>query len=94
MNYSLEFHPKALKEWNSLNQSIKIQFHKKLLERLGVPRIPKDKLSGFENVYKIKLKSVGYRMAYEVIDEKIVVRVITVGKRENDKVYNSLKNRI
>jgi len=94
MTYSLEFHPKALKEWKGLNQSIKIQLHKKLRERLQNPKVPKDKLSGFENVYKIKLRTVGYRLAYEVKDKEIVVYVVSVGKRENNKIYDSLKDRI
>ena len=66
MNYSLEFKPKALKEWNKLNSTIKSQFKKKLEERLANPKVPKDKLSGYENVYKIKLRNLGYRLAYEV----------------------------
>lgn len=91
MSYSLEFNPKALKEWSKLNSTIKEQFKKKLKERLENPRIPKDKLSGFENVYKIKLKNIGYRLAYEVKDEQIVVLVLTVGRRENNEVYKNLK---
>ena len=94
MIYSLEFHPKALKEWKSLNQSIKEQLQKKLKKRLQKPKVIKDKLSGFENVYKIKLKTVGYRLAYEVKESEIVVYVISVGKRENNKVYDALKERI
>ena len=93
MSYFLDFHPKALKEWKNLNQSLKIQFHKKLKERLENPRVPKDKLSGYENVYKIKLRTVGYRLAYEVKDEEIIVLVLSVGKRENDKIYKILKDR-
>lgn len=94
MNYSLEFHPKALKEWKNLNQPIKVQFHKKLKERLENPRVPKDKLSGYDNVYKIKLRNIGYRLAYEVKEEEIVVYVVSVGKRENSKVYNNLCSRM
>lgn len=94
MTYSLEFHPKALKEWKALDQSIKEQLHKKLKQRLHNPKIPKDKLSGFKNVYKIKLRTIGYRLAYEVQDEQIVIYVVSVGKRENNKVYDALKDRI
>lgn len=94
MSYSLDFHPKALKEWKNLNYSIKVQFHKKLKERLENPRVQKDKLSGYENFYKIKLRNVGYRLAYEVKDEKIVIYVVSVGKRENNKIYDNLTNRI
>lgn len=91
MSYSLEFNPKALKEWSKLNSTIKEQFKKKLKERLENPRVPKDKLSGFDNVYKIKLRNIGYRLAYEVKDEQVVVLVLTVGRRENNEVYKNLK---
>jgi mRNA interferase RelE/StbE len=93
MSYELEFHPQALKEWKNLGETIKEQFKKKLKERLENPKIPKDKLVGFDTVYKIKLKSFGYRLAYEVIDERVVVIVLAVGKRENNKVYNALHSR-
>ena len=94
MSYSLEFKPKALKEWKKLDHSIKLQFHKKLKERLITPRVPHDKLSGFPNVYKIKLRSSGFRLAYEVIDEKVVVMVLSVGKRENNDVYDEIEKRM
>lgn len=93
MSYELEFHPQALKEWKNLGETIKEQFKKKLKERLENPKVPKDKLVGFDTVYKIKLKSFGYRLAYEVIDERVVVIVLAVGKRENNKVYNALHSR-
>lgn len=66
MSYNLDFKPKALKEWSKLNAPIKKQFQKKLKERLENPKVPKDKLSGYENIYKIKLRSSGFRLAYEV----------------------------
>ena len=94
MNYNLEFKPKALKEFKKLDNSIKEQFKNKLKERLINPKVPKDKLSGFANVYKIKLKMAGYRLAYEVIDDRLVVLVLSVGKRENNQIYKKLKNRL
>ena len=94
MTYNLEFKPKALKEWSKLGSTIKEQFKNKLKERLENPRVEKDKLSGYENVYKIKLRSSGFRLAYEVKDLEIVVYVVSVGKRENNKVYENLKDRI
>lgn len=86
MSYELEFMPKALKEWHKLDSSAQAQCKKKLKERLANPKVPKDKLSGFENVYKIKLKSLGYRLAYEVIETRLVVLVLVVGKGENNAV--------
>jgi mRNA interferase RelE/StbE len=93
MNYELHFKPKALKEWKKLNSSIKEQFSKKLKERLEHPKVSKDRLKGYENVYKIKLRNVGYRLAYEVKDEELIVLVLSVGKRENNSVYENLKAR-
>lgn len=93
MTYNLEFKPQALKEWNKLGSTIKEQFKKKLEERLENPKVEKDKLSGYENVYKIKLKTAGYRLAYQVKDKEIVVLVLSVGKREKDKIYKNLKDR-
>lgn len=93
MTYNLEFKPQALKEWSKLGSTIKEQFKKKLEERLENPKVEKDKLSGYENVYKIKLKTAGYRLAYQVKDEEIVVLVLSVGKRKKDKIYKNLKDR-
>lgn len=81
MIYKLKFTKYSNKEWEKLNSTIKEQFKKKLKERLENPKVPKDKLSGFENIYKIKLRSVGYRLAYEVKDQEVVVLVLSVGKR-------------
>ena len=92
MTYYLDFKPKALKEWKKLDCSIKEQFHKKLKKRLQNPRVLTDKLSGYDNVYKIKLRSSGFRLAYEVKDEEIVVLVLKVGKR--DKFYELLRKNL
>ena len=93
MSYELEFLPSALKEWQKLDNSIKVQFKKKLSERLENPKVTKDKLRGYEGVYKIKLRDVGYRLAYQVKDDEIVVLVLVVGKRENNEVYEMLKDK-
>ena len=89
MHYSLTFKPKALKEWHKLDNSIKEQLKKKLKERLKRPEVQSDKLSGFEHIYKIKLRNSGFRLAYEVQNELLVVLVIKIGKR--DKFYNNLE---
>ena len=91
MSYELEFLPSALKEWQKLDNSIKVQFKKKLSERLENPKVTKDKLRGYEDVYKIKLRDVGYRLAYQVKDDEIVVLVLVVGKRENNESIRDAK---
>lgn len=93
MTYKLKFLPVALKEWEKLGVPIRNQFKKKLAARLENPRVPADKLSGYDSVYKIKLRSAGYRLVYEVVDNELIVYVLAVGKRDKGKVYASLKNR-
>ena len=51
MIYELEFLPSALKDWRKLDNSINVQFKKKLSERLENPKVVKDKLRGYEDVY-------------------------------------------
>lgn len=93
MTYKLKFLPSAKKEWDNLDSSIKSQFKNKLIKCLENPHVVANKLRGFEAAYKIKLRSAGYRLVYEVDDKEIIVFVIAVGKRENNAVYNKAKNR-
>jgi len=93
MTYKLEFLPSAHKEWNKLGHTLREQFKKKLGERLKLPRVSADALHGMPNCYKIKLKASGYRLVYQVIDERVVVSVLAVGKRERSSVYDAARNR-
>ena len=93
MTYKLKFLPSALKEWKKIDENIRNQFKKKLNERLQNPRVASACIRGFKNHYKIKLKNVGYRLVYEVIDEEICVLVIAVGRRDKDAVYRKMKER-
>ena len=94
MTYKLIFIKKSQKEWKKLNAPIREQFKKKLEKRLESPHVLHDKLSGFPNVYKIKLRSSGFRLAYEVVDEKVIVVVLSVGKREDNAVYDEIGKRM
>jgi len=94
MSYSLRFHELALKEWKRLDSTIQEQFKKKLRERLENPRISSAALSGMKDCYKIKLRTVGYRLVYRVDDDIIYVTVISVGKRERLQVYLNAENRL
>ena len=93
MTYKLKFLPSAQKEWKKLAPPIQKQFKNKLKERLINPRNIASQLRGFKDVYKIKLRSVGYRLVYEVDDTEIVIYVIAVGKRERGLVYNKAEKR-
>lgn len=92
--YTLEFDERALKEWQKLGDTAKTQFKKKLAKVLQNPHIIANRLSGRQNLYKIKLRSVGYRLVYQVEDDKVVVFVIAVGKREKNAVYDTAEERL
>jgi len=94
MIYKLGFHQSAKKEWEALDQQIQKQFKKKLTERLKQPRVESSRLNGMTDCYKIKLRSVGYRLVYQVVDEQLIISVVAVGKRERNKAYKAAIKRI
>ena len=94
MTYKLKFLPAAKKEWDKLAEPLKKQFKKKLAERLENPHVPSAKLRGYDSVYKIKLRTAGYRLAYEVVDNEIVIYVLAVGKRDKNAIYKKLASRL
>jgi len=94
MTYKLDFKKSAWKEWQKLGSTLQQQFKKKLVERLENPHVPASKLSGAENMYKIKLRQSGYRLVYQVKDDVIVVTVLAVGKRERSDVYLTATKRL
>ncbi|KVC85198.1 addiction module antitoxin [Burkholderia ubonensis] len=87
MTFELAFLEPALREWKRLDRTVRDQFKSKLAERLENPRIPSAKLHGHPDRYKIKLRSAGYRLVYEVRDTEVIVLVVAVGRRERDAVY-------
>jgi Cytotoxic translational repressor of toxin-antitoxin stability system len=49
---------------------------------------------GCHDCYKIKLKSSGYRLVYQVRDEVVMVFVVAIGKREKSAVYHDADKRL
>ena len=94
MTYKLGFHQSAKKEWDALDQPIQKQFKNKLAERMKQPHVESARLNGMTDCYKIKLRSIGYRLVYQVIDEQLIVSVVAVGKREKNKAYKAAIKRI
>jgi len=93
MTYELGFLEDALKEWRKLDNVVRAQFKKRLIERLESPRVPSARLAGHPDRYKIKLRSLGYRLVYEVRDSQLLVVVVAVGKRERNAVYKAAEVR-
>jgi len=91
MSYKLKFLPSALKEWRKLAPEIREKLKKQLGRRLENPHIDSTRIRGYKHHYKIKLRSAGYRLIYEVEEKEIAVYVICVGRR--DTIYKILKKR-
>ncbi|ABX23039.1 type II toxin-antitoxin system RelE/ParE family toxin [Salmonella enterica subsp. diarizonae] len=94
MTYELEFDPRALKEWQKLGETVKKQFRKKLVDVLSNPRVESARLRELPDCYKIKLKTSGYRLVYQVQDDVVLVVVIAIGKREKSAVYRQADKRL
>ena len=94
MTYRLQFDPRALKEWDKLGHTVKDALRNKLKKVIQAPRIEKNKLVGLADCYKIKLRSDGYRLVYQVQDNVLVVLVIAIGKREKNTAYDKARVRI
>jgi mRNA interferase RelE/StbE len=86
--FDLEFHVLALKEWEKLDGSIREQFKKALEKRVINPHVISAKLNhDLANFYKIKLRTTGYRLVYEVVEHRLVIFIIAVGKRDKEITY-------
>jgi mRNA interferase RelE/StbE len=94
MTYELEFLRDSWKEWENLDSTLKARFKKKLAERLENPRVESSRLHGLPDCYKIKLRRSGYRLVYQVEDQRLVVLVVAVGKRERNLVYETASKRL
>ena len=94
MRYELAFHPDALDEWRRLDKAVAEQLKKKLAERLASPVLPSARISGGVDLYKIKLRTVGFRLVYQVQGKLLTVLVLSVGKRERNAAYKSALGRL
>ena len=96
--YNFEFHPEAKEELKRLNNSIQILFTKKLKQILNAPEIGiklgnknKLKLAGLKKVYFNNKK---HRIVYEIIEDKVMIYIVAIGKREEMEVYRKADSRV
>jgi mRNA interferase RelE/StbE len=75
-----------------LDPYVQKQLKLHLKKRLQNPRVASTKRKGHADLYKIKLRSMGYRLAYLVEDQEISIYVICVARR--DKIYEILPHRL
>ena len=96
--YHFEFHPEAKVELGKLNHSIQILFTKKLKQILNAPELGVAlgnknnlNLTGLRKVYFNNKK---HRIVYETIEEKVMIYIVAVGKREEMDVYKKASSRV
>lgn len=94
MSYTVKFREDAVKEWNRLDRAVQQQFAQKLKKLSENPHISSARLHNLNNCYKIKLRTSGFRLVYEVIDNILLITVISVGKRERSEVYEMARHRL
>lgn len=89
MTYELKFIPSAKKEWDKLDNSVKQMFKKALAKRLINPIVPAAKLRDLPiDCYKIKLRTIGYRLIYTIENNELILLVLTINRR--DVAYDKL----
>jgi mRNA interferase RelE/StbE len=96
--YKIEFHEDVRKDLKELGNSTAALVFKKLLKISQNPLVGDDlgnkanyNLAGLRKVY-VDNKRV--RIVYKIIEDKIEVFVIAVGKRDSMEVYKKAANRI
>lgn len=94
MSYTVKFREDALKEWQKLDKTIQQRCARKLKKYCENPPIPSARLRGINDCYKIKLRASGFRLVYQMIDDKLIIAVVAVGKRERSDVYNLASERM
>jgi mRNA interferase RelE/StbE len=88
--FRIEFTEGAEKEFEKLDGSVRFQVLRALAKRAANPLVPSARLSGTNGAYfKIKFRDAGLRLIYRVYEEEVLVLVVTIGRREDGKVYKN-----
>ena len=97
MTYKIFFHPDAAEEIANLDNSVRIPVLKQIQKLATTPGLGAElgnkhgfDLTGYRKLYADKKR---IRIVYKIIDEKVLVQVIAVGKRDSMEVYNAAANR-
>lgn len=98
MNFKIEFHPEAKKEFDSLDGSLKKPVLKQIKKLQTSPFLGKElgnkhamDLSGYRKMYCCNKK---VRIVYKIVDNKLVVFIVAIGGRNNLHAYKTAYDRI
>ncbi|UXH42235.1 type II toxin-antitoxin system RelE family toxin [Pseudomonas promysalinigenes] len=65
-----------------MGDTVRQQLKRKLASVLLNPRVEANRLDSLPNGYKIKLRSSGYRLIYQVVDQEETSEVLRVAARQ------------
>ena len=95
--YSVLHHPLVEKDLEELSHSVRVMVFKKIHQlqqspQIGLPLGHKNNmnLSGLRKVYVDKKR---VRIVYEVIEDKLIIKTIAIGKRDDMEVYKKAADR-
>ena len=104
MNWRVDYLPEAMDDFDHLDNS------QRILARKAIAKVSKNPLYSADGGYgkplgpsgstnltgfmKIKLKSCGLRVVYQLVRTEQEMRVIVIGARADDEVYEEAHNRI
>ncbi|MGH7965909.1 MAG: type II toxin-antitoxin system RelE family toxin [Candidatus Binatia bacterium] len=98
MAYSIEFLPEAAREFEALDGALKKLIAKqfeKLAERPELGESLGKKLgidlTGYRKLY---FGRKGYRIIYEIQQQRLIVLIIGIGKRERAEIYKDVARRL
>ena len=97
MNYKIKFHPLAEKELNKLDGSVKILVVKQISKLSNNPEYGEDlgnkhgyDLTGYKKIYVNNKK---IRIIYKIEKEKVLIKIIAIGKRNDFEAYQDADKR-
>ncbi|MGA1846207.1 type II toxin-antitoxin system RelE family toxin [Deferribacter abyssi] len=99
MAFKIEFIPQAYEDFKNLDNSIKKQVAKKIDRLSENPFLgePLKEKAGIDltGYYKLYVYNKKYRIIYRIVMDKIeVVEIWGIGRRDKEKIYKLVMNRI
>ena len=98
MIYKVLFHPDAAEEVARLDNRVKLLVLKQIKKLSITSGLGSElgnrhgiNLSGYRKLYADKKK---IRIVYKIVDEKVLVQIIAIGKREGMEVYQKAATRL
>ncbi|MEA2100251.1 MAG: addiction module toxin RelE [Campylobacterota bacterium] len=98
MNYKLELKVEADKELENLSNRERILVFKQFKKILTSPKLglPLSNKNGYDlsGCRKMFVDNKRIRIVYKIIDDKIVIEIIAIGKRDEMEVYKKASQRV